>query len=270
VNADRALRYLREVTLLSDGFALWNSIQPVIHWISPHRLPYEGGRVTIGGRYFGWNPLWGRVMLNNQRLQVLEWTDGKLVVWVPPGTRPGWLQVIVRGVPSNRIWLEYAYHPRRRGAAPTDRQIKGYTVGAAVTGGFEELRSADGRPLIADARDDNGDMVLYLLVRGLDKNRVRGTLRFTYRRLGQNLPPNITEQVQLYNFATGSYPYGNFDTALNATPPSGRYETVVVTLPGNPAHYISYEGDLFVRILIPGAGANGQLWIDQLLFEWEE
>jgi len=270
VNADRALRYLREVTLLSDGFALWNSIQPVIHWISPHRLPYEGGRVTIGGRYFGWNPLWGRVMLNNQQLQVLEWTDGKLVVWVPPGTRPGWLQVIVRGVPSNRIWLEYAYHPRRRGAAPTDRQIKGYTVGAAVTGGFEELRSADGRPLIADARDDNGDMVLYLLVRGLDKNRVRGTLRFTYRRLGQNLPPNITEQVQLYNFATGSYPYGNFDTVLNATPPSGRYETVVVTLPGNPAHYISYEGDLFVRILIPGAGANGQLWIDQLLFEWEE
>jgi len=270
INADRALRYLREATLLPDGFALWNTIQPAIHWVSPHRIPYEGGRVTIGGRYFGWNPLWGRVMLNNQRLQVLEWTDGKIVAWLPRGARPGWLQVVVRGVPSNRIWLERAFHPTRRGAAPSDRQIKGYLVGASVTGGFNELRAADGQALIADARDDSGDLTLYLLVRGLDKERVRGTLRLTYRRQGLNLAPGVAEQVQLYNFASGSYPYGNFATILSAPPPTDSYQTVTVALPGDPAQYISYEGDLFVRVLIPGAGASGQLWIDQMLFEWEE
>ncbi len=270
VNADRALHFLREATLLPDGFALWNPIQPTIHWVSPHRIPYEGGRVTIGGRYFGWNPLWGRVMLDNQRLQVLDWTDGKIVVWVPRGARPGGLQVIVRGVPSNRVWLERAYHPTRRGASPTDRQIKGYLAGASVTGGFDELRQADGQALIADARDDSGDLALYLLVRGLDKNRVRGNLRLTYRRKGRNLAPGVTEQVQLYNFASGSYPYGNFTTVLDAPPPLNDYQTITVTLPGNPAQYVSYEGDLFVRVLIPGAGANGQLWIDQMRFEWEE
>jgi len=269
VNADRALRYLREASLLLDGFALWNPIQPAIHWISPHRIPYEGGRVTIGGRYFGWNPLWGRVMLNHQPLQVLEWTDSKIVVWIPRGVRPGWLQVVVRGIPSNRVWLEYHYAARRRGAAPTDRQIKGYLVGASVSGGFNELRAADGQALIADARDDSGDLVLYLLVRGLDKNHIKGTLRLTYRRQGQNLAPSAVEQVQLYNFATGSYPYGEFTTILNAPPPS-TYQTVTIALPGNPAQYVSYEGDLFVRILISGAGADGQLWIDQILFEWEE
>ncbi|MCS7064933.1 MAG: S8 family serine peptidase [Fimbriimonadales bacterium] len=270
VNADRALRYLREAMLLPDGFALWNPIQPAIHWISPHRPSYEGGRVTIGGRYFGWNPLWGRVMLNNQRLQVLEWTDGKIVVWLPRGARPGWLQVVVRGVPSNRLWLERAAHPSRRGAAPTDRQIKGYLVGGSVSGGFNELRAADGQALIADARDDSGDLTLYLLVRGLDKNRIRGTLHLTYRRQGQNLRPGVTEWVQLYNFASGSYPYGSFTTLLSVPPPTDGYQTVTIALPGDPAQYVSYEGDLFVRVLIPGAGANGQLWIDQMLFEWEE
>ncbi len=270
VNADRALRYLREVTLLPDGFALWDSIQPAIHWVSPHRVPYNGGRITIGGRYFGWNPLWGRVMLNHQRLQVLEWTDGKIVAWVPRGARPGWLQVVVRGVPSNRIWLERSSSPALRGAAPADRQIKGDRAGASVSGGFNELRAADGQPLIADARDDSGDIALYLLVRGLDKNRVRGTLRFTYRRMAQNMPAGVVEQVELYNFATGSYPYGAFTTALSAPPPTSSYQTVTVSLPGDPAQYVSYEGDLFVRILITGAGASAQLLIDQLLFEWAE
>ncbi|MEN3001998.1 MAG: hypothetical protein ABDI19_09195 [Armatimonadota bacterium] len=167
-------------------------------------------------------------------------------------------------------WLKYHHAARRRGAAPTDRQIKGYLAGAFVLGGFNELRAADGQPLIADARDDNGDLILYLLVRGLDKSRVRGTLRLTYRRMGQNLAPGAIEYVQLYNFASGSYPYGTFTTILSASPPTGSYQTVTVTLPGDPAQYISYEGDLFVRILIPDAGANGQLWIDQMLFEWEE
>jgi hypothetical protein len=270
VNADRALRYLREATLLPDGFALWNTIQPAIHWVSPHRIPYEGGRVTIGGRYFGWSPRWGRVMLNHQPLQVLEWTDSKIVVWVPRGARLGWLQVVVRGVPSNRIWLDRANYSTWRGAAPTDRQIKGYLAGASVSGGFAELRAADGQALIADARDDNGNLVLYLLVRGLDKERVKGSLRLTYRRRGQNLAPGASETVQLYNFASGSYPYGSFTTALTTSPPTDTYQTVMVNLPGDPSEYVSYEGDLFVRVLIPAAGANGQLWIDQMLFEWQE
>jgi hypothetical protein len=268
VNANRALQYLREAILLPNGVALWSPIYPAIHWISPHQVPVQGCKLTIAGRYFGWNQLWGRVMLDNRTLRVLEWTDGKIVVELPPGARAGEVQVIVRGVPTNRLRLERAFQPSRRAAAPHDRQIKGYTAGASVRGGFAELRQADGAALVAKARDDNGNLVLYLLVRGLDKQRAQGALHFTYRRRGQNMPTNITERLELYNFDTGSYPYGAFTTALSAPVPT-TYLSSSFSL-SNPAQYISYEGDLFLRIVIEGAGSSAQLLIDQLLVEWEE
>lgn len=268
VNANRALQYLREATFLPNGVALWNPIYPVIHWVSPHQVPIQGCQLTIAGRYFGWNPLWGRVMLDNRPLRVVEWTDSKIVVELPPGSRAGELQVIVRGVPTNRFRLERAFTPYRRAAAPHDRQIKGYTAGARVSGGFTELRRADNIALIAKARDDNGSLVLYLLVRGLDKQRARNALQLTYRRYGQNIPTNVVERLEIYNFDTGSYPYGSFTTVFSAPVPRS-YLTSVASLP-NPAQYISYEGDLFLRIVIEGAGADGRLLIDQLLVEWDE
>lgn len=268
VNANRALQYLREATLLPNGVALWSPIYPAVHWVSPHQVPVQGCKLTIAGRYFGWNQLWGRVMLDSRPLRVLEWTDSKIVAELPPGARAGEVQVIVRGVPTNRFRLERAFQPFRRAAAPHDRQIKGYTAGASVSGGFAELRQADGIALVAKARDDNGNLVLYMLVRGLDKQRTQGALRFTYRRRGQNMPTNTTERLEIYNFDTGSYPYGAFTTALSA-PVLTTYLSSSFSL-SNPAQYISYEGDLFLRIVIEGAGSSAQLLIDQLLVEWEE
>ena len=268
VNANRALQYLREVTLLPNGIALWQPIAPTIHWVSPHRVPVQGCTLTIAGRYFGWNRLWGRVMLDNRPIPILEWTDSKIVVAVPPGSRAGELQVVVRGIPTQRFRLERAFAPNTRAAAPHDRQIKGYTAGARVSGGFAELRHADNSPLIAQARTDNGNIVLYLLVRGLNKDKVRGDLRLTYRRRAQNMPSNTADRIEIYDFATGSYPYGNFVQVFQAPLPT-TYQTTTLTAP-DPARYISYEGDVFVRVIVEGAGTTGQLLIDQLLIEWGE
>ncbi len=268
VNANRALQYLREVTLLPNGIALWQPIAPTIHWVSPHRVPLQGCTLTIAGRYFGWNRLWGRVMLDNRPLPILEWTDSKIVVAVPPGARAGELQVVVRGIPTQRFRLERAFASNTRAAAPHDRQIKGYTAGARVSGGFTELRYADNSPLIAQARTDNGNIVLYLLVRGLNKDKVRGELRLTYRHRAQSMPSNTAGRIEIYDFATGSYPYGNFVQVLQAPLPT-TYQTTTLTIP-NPARYISYEGDVFMRVIVEGAGTTGQLLIDQLLIEWEE
>lgn len=269
INANRALQYLRETTLLPDGSALWQAIVPTIHWISPVRLPATGGRLTIAGRYFGWRSDWGRVLLGNQPLRILEWTDGKIVVEVPPRFRANWLWVRVRGFPGNRIWVEPSRSVRTRQAVPVDRQVSGYTRGASVQGGWSELRDPDGAVLVAKAREDTGALVLFLLVRGLDKNRVSGTLRLTYRRQGQSMNAGATEAVELYNFNTGSYPYGTFTVAYSAPVPTDM-QSVSITLSGSAAQYISYEGDLFVRIRVPDAGASGQLRIDQLRVEWEE
>ncbi len=269
VNANRALQYLREATFLPNGAALWNPIAPTLHWVSPHRIPVQGGTVTLAGRYFGWNRLWGRVMLDNRSLPVLEWTDSKIVVAIPAGARPGELQVIVRGVPTQRFRLERSFAPNIRAAAPHDRQIKGYTAGARVNGGFHELRLADNLSLIAQARSDNGNIVLYLLVRGLDRDRVQGNLSLTYRRRGDNLPTGIADRIELYDFATGSYPYGSFVQVFQAPTPSAAYQTTTVSI-ASPSRYISYEGDIFMRIILEGAGSNGRLLIDQLLVEWQE
>ncbi|MEJ5383362.1 MAG: S8 family serine peptidase [Fimbriimonadales bacterium] len=269
VNANRALQYLREATFLPDGVALWNPIAPALHWVSPHRIPVQGGTVTLAGRYFGWNRLWGRVMLDNRSLPVLEWTDSKIVVAIPPGARPGELQVIVRGVPTQRFRLERSFAPNIRAAAPHDLQIKGYTAGARVSGGFQELRLADNLPLVAQARSDNGNIVFYLLVRGLDKDRVQGNLSLTYRRRGDSLPSGVADRIELYDFATGSYPYGSFVQVFQAPTPSTAYQTTTVSI-ASPSRYISYEGDIFMRIILEGAGGNGRLLIDQLLVEWQE
>ncbi|BCW95344.1 MAG: hypothetical protein KatS3mg018_0826 [Fimbriimonadales bacterium] len=269
VNANRALQYLREATFLPDGVALWNPIAPTLHWVSPHRIPVQGGTVTLAGRYFGWNRLWGRVMLDNRSLPVLEWTDSKIVVAIPPGARPGELQVIVRGVPTQRFRLERSFAPNIRAAAPHDLQIKGYTAGARVSGGFQELRLADNLPLVAQARSDNGNIVFYLLVRGLDKDRVQGNLSLTYRRRGDSLPSGVADRIELYDFATGSYPYGSFVQVFQAPTPSTAYQTTTVSI-ASPSRYISYEGDIFMRIILEGAGGNGRLLIDQLLVEWQE
>jgi hypothetical protein len=34
--------------------------------------------------------------------------------------------------------------------------------------------------------------------------------------------------------------------------------------------FTSCEGDVFMRVIVEGAGTTGQLLIDQLLIEWEE
>lgn len=269
VNANRALQYLREAIFLPDGSALWTHIQPTIHWISPARLPATGGRLTIAGRYFGWRPDWGRVLLGNQPLRIVEWTDAKIVVEVPPRFRANWLWVRVRGYPSNRIWLEPSRSAHTRQAVPVDRQVSGYTRGASVQGGWRELLNPDGTVLTAKARNDNGALVLFFLVRGLDKNRTQGTLRLTYRRGGLQMDAGATEEVGVYNFDSGSYPYGVFTVVHSGAVPNNM-QTLSLTLTGSPSQYISYEGDLFIRIRIPSAGANGQLHIDQFLVEWRE
>ncbi|OYT71035.1 MAG: hypothetical protein CFK49_01380 [Armatimonadetes bacterium JP3_11] len=44
-----------------------------------------------------------------------------------------------------------------------------------------------------------------------------GALRLTYRPRGQNMPTNITERLELYNFDTGSYP-SRYPTPLHTSP----------------------------------------------------
>lgn len=270
VNAAFALQFLQSVTLDPNGFALWNPITPAIHWISPHRMPSTGGRLTLAGRYFGHQNGWGKVKLNGQALNVLEWYDSKIVVEIPRRARSGWLEVTARGIRSNRIWLQLENATKPMTAAPTDRQMVGlYGGGASLAGGYLELLEADGQVLNARARNDNQQIVLKFLLRGLDKERVR-SLDWEYLRQFQNTTSGATETIELYDFSSGSYPYGQFVALYSGSAASGSQQLKTGTVTGDVSRFVSYEGDLFVRVTVQAGNSNGRLFIDKFWFRWKE
>lgn len=203
-------------------------------------------------------------------LQVLEWSDSRIVVRIPAGVASGWLQVQVRGRTSNRHWLMVTSPGTPFATAPSDVGIVGrYGQGAQLSGGYAELLEADGKTLIARPRTDNSKAIeLKLLVRGLDKNTVTAIVG-EYLRRYEGVVNDPVESVQLYDFSSGSYPYGNWVEVFNARAVQHAGETLQFTLPLPASRWVSYEGDLFVRIVVNTGSADARLFIDKLWFLWQ-
>lgn len=271
VNADRALQYLRNVIFDPNGYALWTALPaPQIHWLSPHRVPALGGKITLAGKHFGHQRFWGRLMLNREPLWIESWSDSQVVARLPRNARSGWLQLSTRGRLSNLIWLEVGSHTAALATTPTDRQMVGlYGGGAQLNGGYAQMRTADGQILEAKARDDNRTIELKLLVRGLDKSRVSAISGKLLRRY-LNLGNGAIERIELYDFDSGSYPYGQFVEVLSGDAQNAGWETKTFTLPSPASRFVSYEGDLFVKIIINTNNEQGRLQIDAFTFEWRE
>jgi subtilisin family serine protease len=203
-------------------------------------------------------------------LQVLEWSDSRIVVRVPAGMASGWLQVQVHGRTSNRQWLAVAAPSTPFAAAPSDVGIVGrYRQGAQLRGGYAELLEADGKTLVARPRTDNSKAIeLKLLVRGLDKETV-SAIACEYLRRYEGVVNDPVESVQLYDFSSGSYPYGNWVEVFNARAGQHAGETLQFSLPAPASRWVSYEGDLFVRIVVNTGSADARLFIDKLWFLWQ-
>ncbi|MGC8784121.1 MAG: S8 family serine peptidase [Armatimonadota bacterium] len=203
-------------------------------------------------------------------LQVLEWSDSRIVVRVPPGIASGWLQVQVRGRTSNRHWLTVASPGMPFATAPSDVSIVGrYGQGAQLSGGYAELLEADGKMLVACPRTDNSKAIeLKLLVRGLDKNTV-SAIACEYLRRYEGVVNDHVESIQVYDFSSGSYPYGNWVEVFNARASEHADETLWFDLPAPASRWVSYEGDLFVRIAVNTGSADARLLIDKLWFLWQ-
>lgn len=203
-------------------------------------------------------------------LQVLEWSDSRIVVRVPAGVMSGWFEVQVRGRTSNRHWLMVASPGTPFATAPSDVGIVGrYGQGAQLSGGYAELLEADGKTLIARPRTDNSKTIeLKLLVRGLDKNTV-SAIAGEYLRRYEGVVNDPVESVQLYDFSSGSYPYGNWVEVFSARANAHGGETLQFSLPAPASRWVSYEGDLFVRIVLNTGSADARLFIDKLWFLWQ-
>jgi len=262
----------------------WYPTTPAIHWISPHRIPASGGTVTVFGQGFGWQ--WGSVSLQARQmltlavrptprpkpvLQILEWSDSRIVVQLPPGASSGWLEVEVRGRKSNRLWLTVTSTSAAFTTAPSDVGVVGrYGQGAQMSGGYAELLEADGRTLVARPRSDNNGKTieLKLLVRGLDKQTV-SSIACEYLRQYAGVVNNPLESILIYDFGSGSYPYGNWVKVFSAQAGNHAGQTLTFNLPAPASRWVSYEGDLFVRIVVNTGSADASLLIDKLWFLWQ-
>ncbi|MER3475253.1 MAG: hypothetical protein C4335_14815 [Armatimonadota bacterium] len=266
----------------------WYPTTPVIHSISPHRIPAVGGTVTIFGRGFGWDASAGNVLLQGRQfltvssasvrpaprplpvVQVLEWSDSRIVVRVLAGASSGWLKVLVRGRGSNRHWLTVAAPSSPFATVPSDVGIVGqYGQGAQLSGGYAELLEADGRVLVARPRTDNSKAIeLKLLVRGLNKGTV-SSIACEYLRQYLDVVNDPVESVQVYDFSTGSYPYGSWVEVFRARASEHAGQTIAFSLPAPASRWVSYEGDIFVKIVINTGSADARLLVDKLWFLWQ-
>jgi len=266
----------------------WYPTTPVIHSISPHRIPAVGGTVTIFGRGFGWDASAGNVLLQGRQfltvssasvrpaprplpvVQVLEWSDSRIVVRVLAGASSGWLKVLVRGRGSNRHWLTVAAPSSPFATVPSDVGIVGqYGQGAQLSGGYAELLEADGRVLVARPRTDNSKAIeLKLLVRGLNKGTV-SSIACEYLRQYLDVVNDPVESVQVYDFSTGSYPYGSWVEVFRARASEHAGQTIAFSLPASASRWVSYEGDIFVKIVINTGSADARLLVDKLWFLWQ-
>ncbi|HTQ09467.1 MAG TPA: S8 family serine peptidase [Fimbriimonadaceae bacterium] len=115
------------------------------------------------------------------------------------------------------------------------------TQSATLVGSFLDTLNPDGQAMTVSQRSDNT-----ILVQGTFHNVTPNqTMKVTLRRSYPGAASG-TETVQLYNWASASYPYGNFDT-LGSGPCPASATTTSYTI-GNAANYVDPDGTVYLLI----------------------
>jgi thermitase len=144
--------------------------------------------------------------------------------------------------------------------APSDANTRG--VGTA-TGGFLELYRDDGQCFTCTRSSSQSQkIIVQLLIR-----KVRATpgqhLAIEWTRSYANCIGG-TETVEVYDWQSGSYPYGNYVTIHSVAIANANGAQLVAALPGDPLRFLDDEGSVYVRITTTNAAANALLTMDSL------
>jgi len=137
----------------------------------------------------------------------------------------------------------------------------GSTNGGIVNGGFQELYRNDSVEFTC-TRNAVSEVYVEYLVRGL------GDVPFTqmiveYTRSYTDCGGG-TETFEIYDWSSGSYPYGNWVTVGSTTiPATPTVENAVFAVP-TPHDYVDEEGMVYVRTRATGAGPAGLVSVDRL------
>lgn len=134
--------------------------------------------------------------------------------------------------------------------------IEGSTKGAGFSGGYVDTLNVDSQALKVGRRGD-GTIWLEASFRNLPtKGKMTLVMRRSY--------PSATgsEAIQLYNWASASYPYGGFDTFSSAATLPTSSDEVRVHIP-NIAPYVDFDGTAYLKVLVSGASSGNELRLDQ-------
>lgn len=175
--------------------------------------------------------------------------------WVDFGLPNGWssLAVLVDGVKIAGI-------ARPKTGNTTYTLVEACTKnGGTLTGGFIQ-GSAQDSTYITVTKQSSGLIRMEGTLRRLPSTSNTMVLRFARLYTGTI---NGTETVSLYDWSSGSYPYGNWVT-LKTTNPVPRTNTVLFVNVPDASRFVDPEGTMYFRVDANGTATNGKLLVDML------
>lgn len=143
--------------------------------------------------------------------------------------------------------------------APSDANTKDP---ATANGGFRELYRDDGARFTCTRDPASAQIFVQLTLRKVRGSPIHG-MQLEWTRSYADCAGG-TETIELYDWQSASYPYGNFVT-IATTPIAGTGEQhLTATLPANPTRFLDDEGTVYVQLHATNAGVNALLSMDSL------
>jgi hypothetical protein len=148
--------------------------------------------------------------------------------------------------------------------APSDANTKDPAV---TTGGFLQLCRDDANRFTCTRDAQNQRIFVQLALRKVSvKSFQTATLEWTRSYANCN---GGTETVEVYDWQSASYPYGNFVTVHSQAISNSNEQHLTAQLPANPWRFLDDEGTVYVQITATHAGSNALLAMDSFRLHLE-
>jgi len=250
VNCDQAVR-------VALGMAEQQAKNPVVRYMTPYVAANRagmGGRAETPARIYGRGfeaPRNVRIQMGTRSLTILRQTRNYIDFMLPNGSD-------LINVHVDKALIKSL--PRFASSLTAYTMIEAASQGGGwVTGGFTESARADGINMTCTRRTD-----------GLI--RMDGTFR-KVTTIGAGMKLQIrrhysgvtggTEKIYLYDWSSGSLPYGSF-RLLSTLPAISTPGTNLIDVP-EPWRYIDEDGTMYLRIETTGTPEGAVLNIDQAM-----
>lgn len=197
-----------------------------------------------------------RVLRNGVSIPILSRTRNVIEV-SPPSVVGGLIEIEVNGA----VIGSYTHDADSKWVySPTDISTQG-GGNPVVTGAWKELSRVDSSRVTVSDRS-GGEIFAQIAFRKLTVLPAT-RLEFEFTRSYDNVS-NGSEQIQVYDWSTASYPYGTWTTLATTPITNGTTTTLAANLTVLPQRFIDPEGTIYVQITTSNVPSNALLRADAL------